>query len=97
MKLTPLHEVARNEAFRGLSVEECYKLNFYSHFRNVQDNSKKENLEADDAIFMRDFLDEVITDKPEGCWSLQKDGTESFAIIRNNVWKGYCAYHFAGT
>jgi len=37
----------------------------------VQDPVKKENLEADDAIFQRDFLDEVVDDKPSGCWSLQ--------------------------
>jgi len=34
-KLTTAHEVARNEAFRGLKAEEAFKLNYYSHFRNV--------------------------------------------------------------
>jgi radial spoke head protein 9 len=70
VKLTPKHEVQRNEAFRGLTPTECFQLNNYSHFRNVQDTLKKENLEADDAIFQRDFLDEVHDDKPNGCWSL---------------------------
>lgn len=51
MKLTLAHEVQRNEAFRGLQSNECFDLNCYSHFRNVQDPMKKENLEADDAIF----------------------------------------------
>ena len=51
MKLTPAHEVERNEAFTGLSPKECFNLDFYSHFRNVQDQTKRENLEADDAIF----------------------------------------------
>lgn len=35
MKLTVTHEVYRNEAFIGLPEDECFKLNFYSHFRNV--------------------------------------------------------------
>lgn len=70
VKLTPKHEVQRNEAFRGLPASECFQLNNYSHFRNVQDTVKKENLELDDAIFQRDFLDEVVNDKPLGCWAL---------------------------
>mmetsp|Transcript_6566 Transcript_6566/g.10556 ORF Transcript_6566/g.10556 Transcript_6566/m.10556 type:complete len:197 (+) Transcript_6566:104-694(+) len=35
MKLTPKHEVHRNEAFNGLPDGECFSLEFYSHFRNV--------------------------------------------------------------
>jgi radial spoke head protein 9 len=34
-KLNSSHEVCRNEAFRGLSLEEAFKLTSYSHFRNV--------------------------------------------------------------
>jgi hypothetical protein len=70
MKLTAKHEVQRNEAFQGLKPEEVFNIANYSHFRNVQDPEKKRNLEADDAIFQRDFLDEVIDDKPLGCWSV---------------------------
>ena len=62
MKLNSKHEVQRNEAFMGLEGSECFNLTFYSHFRNVQDETKKTNLEADDAIFQRDFLDNVDTD-----------------------------------
>jgi radial spoke head protein 9 len=93
MKLTVAHEVQRNEAFRGLPPSECFDLHYYSHFRNITDPTKKENLEADDAIFQRDFLEEVAGDEPVGCWTLQKDHTGSMALIRNNVWKGYMAYH----
>lgn len=70
MKLTIKHEVQRNEAFNGLTQEEAFRLGSYSHFRNVQDPEKKRSLEADDAIFQRDFLDEVESDKPLGCWSV---------------------------
>ena len=51
MKLTGKHEVQRNEAFQGLNKDEAFRLGCYSHFRNVQDQEKKRNLEADDAIF----------------------------------------------
>lgn len=70
MKLTPAHEVARNEAFQGLNVEECFNIAFYSHFRHVQDPAKRDGLEADDAIFLRNFLDDVVHDQPKGCWTI---------------------------
>jgi radial spoke head protein 9 len=96
-RLTQDHEVERNVSFRGLSHEECFSLNKYSHFRNVQDERKKALLEEDDAIFQPDFLDECHTDKPTGVWSIQKDSNCRTAIIRNNSWAGYTAYHQAGT
>ena len=70
MKMTALHEVHRNEAFSGLIDGEFGNLEFYSHFRNVQDQVKRENLEADDAVFQRNFLDDVVSDLPKGSWSL---------------------------
>ena len=51
MKLTALHEVHRNESFNGLANIEFSNLEYYSHFRNCQDPVKRENLEADDAVF----------------------------------------------
>ena len=95
MKLTPAHEVERNEAFQGLTKETAFDLNNYSHFRNVQDKVKKDNLEADDAIFQKDFLDGVSEDLPKGCWSVQASGGQH-ALIRNNVWKGYIAFAALG-
>lgn len=98
MRLNEKHEVQRNEAFGGLCERECFDLKYYSHFRNVQDETKLSNLEADDAIFQRDFLDECSTDEPTGCWSLQKKAdSRRVAMIRHNVWKGYAAYHYLGT
>jgi len=70
MKLTSAHEVARNEAFQGLNAEEAFKIDFYSHFRHVQDAQKRDGLEADDAIFLRNFLDDVHNDQPKGCWTI---------------------------
>lgn len=97
MKLNHKHEVQRNEAFNGLNNTEAFDLKNYSHFRNCLDATKKANLEADDAIFNKSFLDDVHTDLPKGCWSLQKDNTQTMAVIRNNVWRGFTAYHTVNT
>jgi len=68
-RLTEDHEVERNVAFRGLSMEHCFALTSYSHFRNVQNDEKKRLLLEDDAVYQTDFLDEVSTDLPAGMWS----------------------------
>ena len=96
-RMTEDHEVERNVAFRGAARENCFILDSYSHFRNVQSEEKQALLLQDDAVFQPDFLDEVSGDKPAGCWSIQQDSSMSMAVIRNNLWAGYTAYHTAGT
>ena len=56
-KLTPQHEVRRDESFKGLNIKQAFDLANYSHFRNVQQKDKKDNIEKDDAIFQKNFLD----------------------------------------
>ena len=70
MKLTVAHEVERDEKFKGLSSENIDNIEFYSHFRVVQDKEKRELLDADEAIFRANFLDDLSTDEPKGCWSI---------------------------
>jgi len=53
-----------------LSNEQLLSLENYSHFRKVHDQAKRQALEADDAIFNKSFLDDVVTDQPQGCWSI---------------------------
>lgn len=93
MRLTENHEVARNCSFKGLTEAECFDLNNYQHFRNVQSKSKMQALLHDDAVFSRNFLDHLNDDKPLGAWSVQKDSTGCSAIIRNHGWFGFTAYH----
>jgi hypothetical protein len=42
-------------------------------------------------------LDDVHCDLPVGVWSIQNDGSSSKAMIRNNLWKGYTAWHKANS
>ena len=96
-KLTTAHETARNEAFRGLSLDAAFSLGSYSHFRNVQTKEKKEGLEKDDVIYQPNFLDDISVDRPpHGVWCLQKDSS-STAVLRNLLWPGSFAFHKAGT
>ena len=57
-------------------MNEVFDLKHYSHFRNVQNEEKKVKMEADDACFQRDFLDDVACDLPAGSWSIQSDLTK---------------------
>jgi radial spoke head protein 9 len=95
--LTSAHEVHRNESFQGLSKAETFTLNYYSHFRKVQQKDKREGIEKEDAIFQKNFLDDITLDKPTGVWSIQKDSTGTVAILRNLHWPGFYAFHKAGT
>lgn len=92
MKINSHHEVQRNEAFQGLPGQECFDIKFYSHFRNVQSEQKRIELETDDSIFNRAFLDDAAKDLPKMCWSVQRSQDQSVAVIRNNVWRGYTAF-----
>ena len=72
-KLTPTHQVRRNEAFKGLKKDECLDENNYQHFRNVQYDDTKSNLDLPNAPFNTRFLDPINRDTPTGCWAFQKD------------------------
>lgn len=50
-KMTPEHQVRRNEAFRGLNSEDGMRLENYLHFRNVQDAAKRADLDLPTAPF----------------------------------------------
>jgi radial spoke head protein 9 len=69
-KLTTKHEVHRNEAFRGITVNKAFTLDSYCHFRNVQDPKKRELLESDDAVFQVEIFDSLKDDNPNGSWSI---------------------------
>lgn len=95
--MTPLREVRRNEAFQGLSREDAFNLDKYQHFRNVQQKAKRDQIERDEAVYNHGFLDELSQDLPRKCWNIQKDTTETVALLRNQLWPGYFGFHRANT
>lgn len=68
-KLTPQHQVRRNEAFKGLKADEVLDENNYQHFRNVQYGDVKQSLGLPNAPFNTRFLDPITRDLPFGTWA----------------------------
>ena len=74
--MTPIKEVRRNEAFRGLKKDTVFSLDSYLHFRKPQTKDKKEQLERDEAIYNHSFLDEINSDLPKGSWNIIRDTSD---------------------
>lgn len=61
-KLIPIHELRRNENFKGLKMEELKNITKYSHFRKPTQLDKIMNIEKEEAIFRTDILDDLNKD-----------------------------------
>jgi len=59
LKMTPIKEVRRNEAFKGLKKDNAFTLEAYQHFRKVIHREKRDKLDRDESVFNHDFLDEI--------------------------------------
>lgn len=96
-KMTPIHQVRRNEAFHGLQADQ--DLQSYLHFRNVQTQAYKDQLDQPGAPFNPNFLESIIDDQPRGLWTIQggKDHDDKIITIRSIMWPGFIFYHKAGT
>ncbi len=58
-KLIPIHELRRNENFKGLKKEDVLNINKYSHFRKPTQLDKIINIEKEEAIFQDNILDDL--------------------------------------
>jgi len=96
-KMTPDHQVRRNEAFKGLNGQDACDLSNYMHFRNVQDEQKRSDLDLPTAPFNPFFLEPLSADKPKGCWNLVQDDKKEKVILRSLMWPGFQFYHHKGS
>ena len=93
LKMTPLRELRKNEAFRGLKLKDAKDVNNYFHFRapllkkNVELNQRREG------IYNNDFLDNAGEDLPSNNWSVISDTIGTVAVLRSKLWPGYYFYH----
>lgn len=92
-KLTPAHELRYDDNYTGLTPEEALSFTNWQHFRAPQADSKKEIIALDEAIFFKKFLDDIQSDKPKGCWSLQCDSSKHKISLTSLKWPGFLAYH----
>ena len=97
LKYTPLNQVQVNEAFRGLPRDSAFSLGGWVHFRDVQNQKQKDLIARQEAVFADNFLDDVEADKPNHCWSIIKDSTQTVATLRSQLWPGYYGFHRANT
>ena len=97
IKLIPIHELRRNDNFKGLKSVELKDITKYSHFRKITQPEKKENIEKDEAIFRFDILDDLNKGKYKNTWTFQLDSTGNIVNIRSLLWPGYFAFHKAET
>ena len=50
-----------------------------------------------EAVYTDTFLDPVADDKPNQCWSIISDTTQSVSTLRSQLWPGYYGYHRCNT
>jgi radial spoke head protein 9 len=75
-RLLPIHEIRKNDNFKGLKPDELLDIRNFHYFRAITTKKRKEIIESDEAIFRFDFLDSVDEDPVDGCWSMQLDSTK---------------------
>ena len=97
VKKTPLKEIRRNEAFRGLRADCAFELSSYSHYRVPVHKEKVDLNNRNDSIYNNDFLDCITQDLPCNAWSLVRDTSGCVSILRNKMWPGFAFYHKVNT
>jgi len=97
IKFVPTGEHKRNEAFRGLSKEDCFKLDCWQFMRPPQDEQIKGKIARGEAVYSTECLDNVANDMPKNAWSIQGDVTGTLASIKSHLWPGFMAYHKCNT
>lgn len=97
MKFVPAGHTVLNEAFRGISKEESFKLENWKFTRKPRNPEIKGMIERGEAIYCSDSQDTVADDFPKNSWSLQTDATGTVTTLKSHLWPGFYAYHRCNT
>jgi radial spoke head protein 9 len=92
-KYTPNEETVRNEAFRGLGLEEALQLDNWQFTRKPRDPSIKDMIARGEATYKADCLDSVAKELPRQSWTLRKDMTGSVVTLKSVMYPGLYAFH----
>jgi hypothetical protein len=76
-RLIPIHEIRRDQSWKGLKPEELRDFSKFHHFRPITNPKNKERVESDEAIFLPDLLDSISEDPVKHSWSIQLDSTQT--------------------
>lgn len=87
--LTPTGDIAKNQAFKGLSQAEATNLDSYLLYRDPQCNATLARIRKLGVNNNFDFLDTIQQDKPKGMWVCQADESGSKITMRSLVWTGF--------
>jgi hypothetical protein len=82
-RLIPIHEIRRDQSWKGLKPEELKDLSNFHHFRQITNPKNKERIESDEAIFLTDLLDSISDDSVINSWTIQVDTTKTIVNIFN--------------
>ena len=96
-KRTPVGDIQKNEAFRGLKADCATELSSYMHFRKMQQKKKVEQTSRQDDVYVADFLDNAADVESKELWTIGRDVTQSTAVMRSRRWPGYYAFHRCNT
>lgn len=96
-KRTPVSDIHKNEAFRGLKADEAVKLSSYMHFRKCEQKAKVDQTNRQDDIYVADFLDNANEVEGKELWTVGRDVTQTTACLRSRRWPGYYAFHRCNT
>lgn len=97
VKKTPLKELRRNEAFKGLKADQAFNTCHYSHFRMPVHKDKVDMNNRNEGVYNNDFLDSIVDDLPKGTWSVMKDTSGTVCVLRSKMWPGFSFYHKVNT
>lgn len=79
-------------------MDKLTSLDHYMHLRPVQTNEKKSLCARNEDVLRADFLDSAANgSNAKGVWTVTKDVTQRFGVLRSRVWPGAVAYHRANT
>lgn len=90
-RITPTHELRQNNFFSGLSQDQSLDIDYWHHFRAVEQKEKREILDRDEGLQHDDFLDQLNNDLPKGQWSIHKSWSNRAVTVRSLLWPGYVA------
>ncbi|GBG34806.1 Radial spoke head protein 9-like [Hondaea fermentalgiana] len=91
----PLHRVAKNVNFTGLSVAEAQDVSSYLLFRKPSEGAAVRDI--DGLLKPECFLEPISATHPTGAWSVQADPCQTTVVIKSLVYPGFSFYHEPGT